>query len=279
MLAQPLLVPPAEAAVASGPEHGTQRARSSGVVEAAEGEGILTTLDATSPDQPAVLEPPPASASPQPHARWPYQWLATGLIAIAASFFWPPLGTRPALVLLGQDQRVWSWIIAVSGGIAIGAGLLGIAHSLGRNHDAWWQEALLTLFSCGVVVALCIASLPALVFAALTFGDSYRDLGNTHGDGVVVALHPSNGYDDSTITFGTRHGIWVDFDPTTQRIVARDATLHDWTFALRTTATTVQVRSTPTTGPRTTDVVTLPRTTAAAVAARPANRITVEHAF
>ena len=196
----------------------------------------------------------------RPLWRWPYRWLSTGAIAVAASFLWPPLYSQPSLVMLGQDQRFWSWLIAVGGGVALGAGLLGISANLSRTHAAWWQDLLLSLFNLAVLLLLCVGSIGALLFAGLTIDTSYRDLGNAHGDGIVAAFTPSNGYSDAELVFGTRHGAFVDFDPRTRvTITDRTLTLDDWYFALRTTPTTIQVRYTRTTGPRDLAVATLSR--------------------
>lgn len=220
------------------------------------------TLDTTLVDQPAAVDDG-ATRARQPHARWPYRWLVSGAITIACSICWPPLSRRPSVVILGLDEQFWSWLIAVGGAIAIGVGLIGVAVNVGRNHDAWWQGMLLTLFNSGVVLILCVGSIPALLIAALSFDTRYRDLGNAHGDGIIAAFTPSNGYTDAELVFGTRHGAFVDFDPRTRVIVTdRSLTLDDWHFALRTRATTIQVRTTRTSDPRDLAIATLTRTDA-----------------
>ena len=221
---------------------------------------VASTPEAASTPAAATL----GKAARQPHARWPYLWLVTGASLIAASLYWPPLPTGSSLVLLGQDEHFWSWLTPVSGVLATGVGLLGVAYFLGRNYDAWWQGALLTLFSSSIVLALCLLAIPAAIIGALIVtSSSYRDLGNAHNDGVVVALYPSNGYSDSELVFGTRHGIWVDFDATTRTTVDNDLDLTDWNFTLHTTATTgtaAEVRYSRTAGPPEPTTVTLTRT-------------------
>ena len=225
----------------------------------AEGGGTTMSADPAPADTAAAGTSTP-DAIPRPSWRWPYRWLTTGAIAVAASFFWPPLYAEPSLVMLGQDQRFWSWLIAVGGGVAVCAGLLGISANLSRTHTAWWQDLLFSLFNLAVLLLLCVGSIGALLFAGLTIDTSYRDLGNAHGDGTVAAFTPSNGYSDAELVFGTRHGAFVDFDPRTRVIITdRTLTLDDWYFALHTSPTTIQVRYTRTTSPRDLATATLNR--------------------
>lgn len=173
--------------------------------------------------------------------RWPWRAGAAALSAFGASTLLYPRYPGPTVVVLGVDGFGWSYVFGVATALLAALFIGGILYAVVQQHHTWWAELLQTLGTAALLITLVVAAPIALLGGALSFKNSYREIGSVDGRTIVVQQFAGWRGADS-LNAGYRNGPLVTFASRSNTTLHRTLTdISTWQFDVTANGTTVQV--------------------------------------
>lgn len=191
--------------------------------------------------------------------RWPWRVGAGASCALYASTLLHPRDGQPLVVLFDIDGYGWSFLFGSTTALLTAGFIGGLVHLLTRRRQGSWSGIVRDVTPALLVIG-ALGGIPiALLGGALSFKNSYREVGAVDGHAVVVQQFVGWRGADS-LDAGYRAGPLVSFAAHTDSYLRRTFTdIRSWHFRLTTTATTVIVHYRSDDHPDQTGALTLPR--------------------